>query len=123
MVILIVDDDKYNRELLSRMVRHLGWLSDEAGGGREAIEACKNARYDVVLLDLNMPDMFGEEVAKELRAIPDPASLDGAAATLPPMKIVVVSGADTSSLRHPELFDEVLPKPFVLNDLKRILTK
>lgn len=123
MLMLIVDDEKYNRELLVRMAKHLGWLADEAEGGKAAIAACAAARYDAVLLDLNMPDMYGEDVAKALRALPDPDAQNEGQHRLAPLKIILVSGADSSRLKYPDLFDAILPKPFVLGELKLILEK
>ena len=64
---LIVDDHPINR----RVVRHLleGWRmqSDEAEGGAQAIELTRDNRYDVAILDHQMPGMDGIELARELR--------------------------------------------------------
>jgi len=123
LIALIVDDDMYNRELLSRMVARLGWLADTAENGSQAIAACKAARYDVVLLDLNMPDMNGQVVAEAIRGISDPIDPTVGAVAIRPVRIIVVTGADISRLANVPLFDGALPKPFVFAELKKILDK
>jgi len=121
MIALIADDDLFNRELLARMLKRLGWLTDEASGGIQAVKACESARYDVVLLDLNMPDMNGLEAARRIRAQPDPLETEGSGAK--PLRIIAVTGNDYSEGGPEGLFDDFLQKPFVLSELQEKLAK
>ena len=68
---LVVDDTEDIRDLMSRMVVRLGHLADQAADGVEAVEALRLYRYDIMLLDLTMPRMSGEEVVRWLRENPD----------------------------------------------------
>lgn len=65
--VLVVDDSEANRDMLSRRLRRRGFTVTAASGGREALELIAGNRYDVVLLDLVMPDIGGLEVLKTLR--------------------------------------------------------
>src|SRR5688500_3023577 len=66
--ILVVDDDEANRDVLSRRVRSQGAEVDVASSGKEALEILSQQPFDVVLLDVMMPDMNGYEVLKEMKA-------------------------------------------------------
>lgn len=66
--ILIVDDNKINRVILSRYLSVLNISVDEAKSGAEAIEACKKYDYNIVFMDLQMPDVDGIETTKTIRA-------------------------------------------------------
>ncbi|KRF35001.1 response regulator [Nocardioides sp. Soil805] len=68
---LVVDDTEDIRDLMSRMVVRLGHLADQAADGVEAVEALTRNDYDIMLLDLTMPRMSGEEVVRWLRENPD----------------------------------------------------
>ncbi|KRF02602.1 hypothetical protein ASG88_04295 [Nocardioides sp. Soil777] len=68
---LVVDDTEDIRDLMSRMVVRLGHLADQAADGVEAVEALAQNSYDIMLLDLTMPRMSGEDVVRWLREHPD----------------------------------------------------
>jgi CheY-like chemotaxis protein len=70
--ILIVDDDATVRALLSTVLRRRGFLTDAAHDGVEALEWLGRCRYALVLLDLAMPRMDGEEVLRRLATMPPP---------------------------------------------------
>lgn len=70
---LIVDDSEDLRDVMIRMVERAGHVSDEAKDGVEATVALTEHRYDVMLLDLSMPRMTGEDVVRWLRGNPDRA--------------------------------------------------
>lgn len=70
MKVLIVDDSKAMRMIIKRMLRQAGFEdveADEAVNGKEALEKIKSAPPDVVLLDWNMPEMNGIDVALNLK--------------------------------------------------------
>ncbi|HEY5731693.1 MAG TPA: adenylate/guanylate cyclase domain-containing response regulator [Anaerolineales bacterium] len=60
--LLIVDDNKVNRILLTRGVEHHGHSVETAENGKQALEMLKKGSYDLVLLDIEMPEMNGYEV-------------------------------------------------------------
>lgn len=65
--ILIVDDNEMNRDVLSRRLQRKGFVTAEADGGQRALEMLAENPYDMVLLDIMMPDIDGLEVLKRLR--------------------------------------------------------
>ncbi len=69
--ILIADDSAANRDLLQKILQGEGFETTTAVNGRDALEQIQATFPDVVLLDLEMPDLNGIEVLKELRSKPD----------------------------------------------------
>lgn len=64
---LVVDDVATNRRLASMLLKKLGWIVAEAENGPTALEYLSANGVDILLLDLNMPGMTGEEVCKQIR--------------------------------------------------------
>lgn len=67
---LIVDDSRVIRGIARGILRDLGFETDEAEDGKQALESCVKRMPDAVLLDWNMPVMNGIEFLRELRAMP-----------------------------------------------------
>jgi two-component system, CAI-1 autoinducer sensor kinase/phosphatase CqsS len=65
--LLIVDDDAAQRATTRHKLEPLGAVLDQASGGQRALEALASHRYDLVLLDLNMPVVDGYAVAERIR--------------------------------------------------------
>lgn len=70
-VVLVVDDEVRIRDLVRRYLEHEGHTVTTAGSGAEALEASRHAGIDLVVLDLRLPDIPGEEVAAEIRRASD----------------------------------------------------
>lgn len=72
--LMIVDDSATMRKIIMRTIRMSGLEFDrteEAGNGAEAIEKLKTAPVDIVLCDINMPEMSGTEMVKQARQLPN----------------------------------------------------
>ena len=67
---LIVDDSKVIRMVARRILEGLSFATREAADGQEAVDRCREAMPDAVLLDWNMPVMNGLEFLKALRQMP-----------------------------------------------------
>jgi len=65
--ILLVDDEEVNLKIASMMLKKLGYQADLATNGIEAIRALENWFYDIVLMDIQMPEMNGLEAIKIIR--------------------------------------------------------
>jgi CheY-like chemotaxis protein len=69
--VLIVDDERATHDLLQRELAAAGYHILHAAGGREGLKLAKQARPDVITLDIIMPDLDGWSVLKALKADPD----------------------------------------------------
>ena len=110
--ILVVDDNEDNRYTLTRRLQRQGYTNLEvAGDGREALAKVEAQSFDLVLLDVMMPEMDGYQVLERLKA--DPARRH-----VPVIMISAVSELD-SVVRCIQLgAEDYLPKPFNATLLK-----
>ncbi|MDP2640991.1 MAG: response regulator [Candidatus Yanofskybacteria bacterium] len=65
--VLVVEDDKFLRDLIARKLISEGFEVEEAADGKEGVLKAKAADADIILLDLMLPGRDGFEVAEELR--------------------------------------------------------
>ena len=103
--VLIVDDLSTNRLVLAQHVQSLGHHVSAAGGGREALEMLRSQSFDLVLLDVLMPEMDGYAVLEQIKADPG----------LQAIPVVMISAVDemASVVRCIERgAEDYLPKPF-----------
>ena len=103
--ILVVDDDLLNRMVLSATLQEEGYTVETAEDGRQALERLAAQPFDVVLLDLLMPEMDGFQVLEQIKAHP-------AWRNIP---VIVISSLEEmeSILRCIEMgATDFLPKPF-----------
>jgi signal transduction histidine kinase len=66
--LLVVDDQSTNRDVLSRRLKHQGHTVVTANNGSDALEAMRERPFDLVLLDIMMPDMDGYEVLRRIKS-------------------------------------------------------
>ncbi len=65
--ILIVDDNKLNIKVARRALKDFDFIIDEAYDGLECLEKVKNNQFDLILMDIMMPNLNGEETLKKLK--------------------------------------------------------
>ena len=74
--ILLVEDNELNSEIAVEILNEYGFLVDTAENGADAVKKVKNSKpgkYDLVLMDVQMPVMNGYDATKQIRALDDPA--------------------------------------------------
>jgi two-component system, sensor histidine kinase and response regulator len=112
--VLVVDDHPVNLEFAIEALRRLGHRITPAGNGEDALRLLGRQRFDLVLLDVQMPGIDGLEVARRFRAVEQP----------PRTPIVALTAHTTPEMRERCLaagFDSVLPKPVSQPALAAIL--
>ena len=106
--LLIVDDSATMRKIVMRTVKMSGLdfdRTEEAGNGVEALEKLGDGPVDIMLCDVNMPEMSGTELVKEVRKLPDCEST----------KIIMVSTESSQELIDGVIADGAngfITKPF-----------
>ncbi|MDN7896657.1 hybrid sensor histidine kinase/response regulator AtsR [Burkholderia cepacia] len=115
---LVVDDDDNARETLGAMLSALGIDVDLCSTGQEGVARFGASRYDIVVLDLELPDLSGFDVARRIRAVAQPDD-DGRHPA-----ILGVSAYESAALReNKRVFDAFLPKPVHLRELGALVEK
>jgi two-component system, sensor histidine kinase and response regulator len=115
LAILVVDDDELNQRMMRLILKREGHLVETAINGAEAVEAVKSKRFDIILMDLQMPVMDGIEASRRIRV-----AENGKARTF-----IVALTASYLPEKGRELFeagiDNYMAKPFEITHLRNIL--
>jgi two-component system KDP operon response regulator KdpE len=106
--ILIVDDESSIRRALHNTLHGMGFSVDDASNGEAALHLVREAEYDVVLLDINMPGMGGIRACREMRR------------SLPRLGILMLTVRDSEDDKVAALdagADDYITKPFNIREL------
>jgi len=112
--VLIVDDNVVNRRVAQGLFRKLGWEVETLDSGEQALLHLATHRYDLILLDINMPGMDGMDVCRHIRATPRL------------MELRVIAYTAHALLEEQQRFlaggfDDVLPKPINLRAVQELI--
>ena len=114
--VLVAEDHPVNRKLMARFLAGLGCADvDLVEDGEEAVRAAAEARYDVVLMDIQMPGVDGVEATRRIRALPGPAGR---------VPVIAVTANAMEGDRERYLaagMDDYLSKPLGREELARAL--
>jgi CheY-like chemotaxis protein len=103
--VLIVDDEKFVRELIKIKLGRCGLTVIEAENGFEAIEIARTRRPDLILMDVMMPKMNGFEACEKLKSIPETARI--------PIIMLTARGEQDNQVRGVSLgAADYMSKPF-----------
>lgn len=112
--ILVVDDELLIRDLLYDFFTSQEWQISVAESGQKAVDFLKNQEYDIVLIDLKMPDMNGMDLTTRIR------SLYG------DLPVVIMTGypsLDSALDALRKKVDDYIIKPFNINQLFKVVKK
>lgn len=113
--ILVVEDNEVNQSVVLNMLEKLNCKVDLVNNGKQAIEACRLKKYDMILMDYHMPGMSGIETTQQLR--------DGLELTAP---IIALTADDDEQVKL-DFYDvganDILIKPVKFNILVDLLSK
>ena len=107
--VLVVEDHPTIARQLVDFLEGLGWQLDHAGSGALAVRLATEHRYDVVLLDLNLPDMDGLQVCREIKA--------HAPSNVPVLMLTARDAFEDKAQGFREGADDYLAKPFDLREV------
>jgi PAS domain S-box-containing protein len=114
--ILVAEDNHLNQKVLLKMLKRMGYTADAVSDGREVIDALEHRLYDLVLMDVQMPEMDGLAATREIRRRwPD----DGP-------KVIAVTAYALSGDKEKCLeagIDDYIAKPVERGELSKVLMK
>ncbi len=115
--ILLAEDNLVNQKVALRVLKHLGYQADVVENGKAVIEAIANKSYDLILMDIQMPEMDGLEATQYIRN----QELE---CQLPPIAIVAVTANathDDQDICRQAGMNDYISKPIQIEKLKNIL--
>lgn len=113
--ILIVDDDIMNREILRELLTKFGVSVTCAVNGADAVRLTTLDRYDLIVMDVQMPVMDGVEATRCIRKSPQNGDV--------PILAFTSAGASVREDCLAAGMDDFLPKPFALDDLVKAIER
>jgi two-component system, sensor histidine kinase len=115
--LLVAEDNEVNCEVLAAMVAHLGHEAQFAHDGRAAVQAVQHGDFDLVLMDLHMPELDGMAATRAIRA------LTGNKASLPIIALTADAYAETRVRCFDAGMNGFLSKPVTLDALAHTLAR
>lgn len=117
--ILLVEDNAVNQKFAMHVLNHLGFQPDVVASGKAAVEALSKTPYDLVFMDVEMPEMGGFEATAVIR---DPASnvLDH---NIPIVAMTARTGNESRKACKAAGMDDYLAKPIQPKELQRVLQR
>jgi len=115
--ILVAEDNLVNQKVALRILNHLGYQADVAVNGQEVIQAIAVKSYDLIFMDVQMPEMDGLEATRHIRA-------QESASQSPAITIVAMTANatdDDQNICRDAGMNDYISKPIQIEKLKNIL--
>ena len=114
--VLLVDDNDTNRQVARMLLAKLGYSITEAINGQEAVDLVTKDKFELILMDIQMPVMDGKEATKRIRALD---------LGYQPWIIAITAGAMRDDMENAlrSGMDDYLSKPILFDSLKNALTR
>lgn len=106
--VLIAEDNRFNQELIRYIIQTRGWECAVVDNGEKAIQEVRNASYDLLLMDIQMPVMNGIEATRAIRS----ANI--------PIPIIAITAAKEQNIREESILagmNDFISKPYRKEDL------
>ena len=116
--ILVVEDNEINCKLISKILNKQGLICDLAMNGKEAVNAYKTQKYDLILMDCQMPILNGYEATEEIRAMEYNSSIH-----TPIVAMTANALSEDKEKCSKAGMDDYLCKPIIIEKLVNILKK
>lgn len=114
--VLIAEDNKLNRQVIKRMLSNMGCDVDEAEDGKIALDMILSIEYDIVILDMHMPNLSGIETCERAREKLSPEQ------HLPTFIALTADATSETAKKSFEVgFDELLLKPIQARQMKKVI--
>lgn len=113
--ILVVEDNLINQKLALQVLKRLGYATQIAENGQQALDCLKTGKYDLVLMDIQMPVMDGYTATRQIRTTLQ--------SNIP---IIAMTAHALASEREQCLqagMNDFIPKPFQIDELQRVMRK
>lgn len=114
--VLVVEDNRVNQQVAREMLKRFDIIADVAEDGRQALGMLPNKRYDLILMDCNMPVMDGYDCTREIRQSEESSSI-------PVIAMTAVTSAEEKDKCRQSGMDGFLEKPLRLNRLNEELLR
>jgi len=116
--VLLVEDNEMNVMIFSLILKRIGIKFLVANDGEKALELFYAKSFDLILTDIHLPKIWGDEMAKIIRKHPDKAK------ATTPIIALTASREETEITSYLEAgINKVLPKPFTEEDLKNVFNE
>ncbi|MFN3199041.1 MAG: response regulator [Bradymonadia bacterium] len=123
--VLIAEDDALNLNMLTRIMEHLGFEVISAGTGEQAVRQFRGQHIDLVLMDIQMPEMDGIEATIQIRRLEERALVKATGQIGPTPIIAVTANIDPYTRRRclEVGMTEYLNKPIRKQTIELLLTQ
>ncbi|MCK4630664.1 MAG: response regulator, partial [Bacteroidales bacterium] len=112
--ILVAEDNIINQKVVKVLFKNLGYEIDVVSNGEEAIKTISKKKYDIVFMDIMMPEIDGLEATREIRAM---------GYKIPIIALTADLGDKTKKSAYDAGINEFVGKPIKSDELKKIMIK